>query len=49
MNFYDIALDFKIMDAFDDLANPPYVLTSVLQNGWLTNSIKKSVCTFKLS
>jgi len=42
MNFYDIALDFIIMDAFDDLANPPYVLTSVLQNGWLTNSIKKS-------
>ena len=43
MSFYDIVLDFIIMDSFDDLANPPYVLTSVLQNGWLTDSFKESV------
>ena len=46
MGFYDIVLDFVIMDSFDDLANPPYVLTSVMQNSWLADSIKSSVSIF---
>ncbi|XP_065068836.1 mitoguardin 2-like [Rhopilema esculentum] len=42
MSFYDIVLDFIIMDSFDDLEEPPYALTSVIQNGWLSNSIKET-------
>ena len=43
MSFYDIVLDFIIMDSFDDLEEPPYALTSVIQNGWISNSIKETV------
>lgn len=43
MSFYDIVLDFVIMDSFDDLEKPPYALTAVIQNGWIPNSVKLSV------
>ena len=46
MSFYDIVLDFVIMDSFDDLENPPYALTAVIQNGWIPNSVKLSVSYF---
>lgn len=42
MTFYDVVLDFIIMDSFDDLENPPSQLVSVLSNRWLTNSIKET-------
>lgn len=42
MNFYDIALDFIILDAFEDLENPPSAITSVIQNRWLSESFKKT-------
>lgn len=40
--FYDIALDFIILDAFDDLDNPPSSVTAVVQNRWLSNGFKES-------
>ena len=43
MNVYDIALDFVLLDAFDDLENPPSAFVSVLKNTWITNGMKKSV------
>lgn len=42
MTFYDVVLDFIIMDSFDDLANPPRQLVAVLGNRWLTSSIKET-------
>lgn len=42
MTFYDIVLDFIIMDSFDDLDRPPSQLITVLGNRWLANSIKES-------
>lgn len=43
MNVYDIAMDFVLLDAFDDLDNPPSTIVAVLQNRWITDGMKKSV------
>ena len=47
MNVYDVALDFMLLDAFDDLSNPPSALLSVIQNGWLSDGIKQSVSSLR--
>lgn len=41
MNFFDIVLDFIILDAFEDLENPPSSVTAVVQNRWLSNGFKE--------
>ncbi|XP_037790679.1 mitoguardin-like [Penaeus monodon] len=42
LTFYDIVLDFILMDAFDDLESPPSSVTAVVQNRWLSNGFKES-------
>lgn len=44
MNFYDIVLDFILMDSFEDLENPPTSIQNVISNRWLNNSFKETVC-----
>ncbi|KAJ8300905.1 hypothetical protein KUTeg_022424 [Tegillarca granosa] len=41
-SFYDIVLDFMLMDAFDDLTNPPSSVTTVINNRWLSNGFKET-------
>lgn len=49
MNVYDIALDFVLLDAFDDMDHPPSAIVAVLQNSWITDRMKQSVsCLFQL-
>lgn len=43
VSFYDVALDFILLDSFDDLVQPPAAVTAVMQNRWLTDSMKQSV------
>ena len=43
MNVYDIALDFVLLDAFDDIEHPPSAIVSVLSNTWITAGMKQSV------
>ncbi|XP_053328799.1 mitoguardin 2 isoform X2 [Spea bombifrons] len=42
MNFFDIAMDFILMDAFEDLENPPSSVIAVLRNRWLSDSFKET-------
>jgi hypothetical protein len=42
MNFYDIALDFVLLDAFEDLDDPPSAITAVINNSWLSASFKQT-------
>ncbi|XP_064648697.1 mitoguardin 2-like [Lineus longissimus] len=42
LSFYDIVLDFILMDAFDDLESPPSSVTTVVQNRWLSNGFKET-------
>lgn len=43
MTFYDICLDFIILDSFRDLDAPPASVTAVVQNRWLSNGFKETV------
>ncbi|XP_071801837.1 mitoguardin 2-like isoform X1 [Asterias amurensis] len=42
LSFYDIVLDFLLLDAFDDLEDPPTSITCVTQNRWLSNRVKET-------
>lgn len=43
LNFYDIVLDFILMDSFEDLENPPISIQNVVNNRWLNTSFKETV------
>lgn len=45
MTFYDIALDFIILDAFKDLDTPPGSVLAVVQNRFLSNGFKETALT----
>lgn len=49
MTFYDICLDFIILDSFRDLDAPPASVTAVVQNRWLSNGFKETVRPSSLS
>ncbi|XP_052580741.1 mitoguardin 2 isoform X3 [Peromyscus californicus insignis] len=42
MSFFDIVLDFILMDAFEDLETPPSSVLAVLRNRWLSDSFKET-------
>nr|XP_057917425.1 mitoguardin 1 [Doryrhamphus excisus] len=42
LNFYDIVLDFILMDSFEDLENPPICIQNVVNNRWLNSSFKET-------
>ncbi|XP_072220677.1 mitoguardin 1 [Leuresthes tenuis] len=41
-NFYDIVLDFILMDSFEDLENPPISIQNMINNRWLNSSFKET-------
>ncbi|KAG7259883.1 hypothetical protein CRUP_038008 [Coryphaenoides rupestris] len=43
LNFYDIVLDFILMDSFEDLENPPVSIQNVVNNRWLNSSFKETL------
>ncbi|XP_023219603.1 mitoguardin 2-like [Centruroides sculpturatus] len=43
LSFYDVVLDFIILDAFEDLESPPSSVVAVVQNRWLSNGFKETV------
>ncbi|RMX41349.1 hypothetical protein pdam_00012792 [Pocillopora damicornis] len=45
ISFYDVLLDFVLLDAFDDLATPPYTVATAVQNRWLSARIKETALT----
>ncbi|KNC78430.1 hypothetical protein SARC_09144, partial [Sphaeroforma arctica JP610] len=45
VSFYDIVLDFIVLDAFEDLDNPPGTIMTVLNNSWIPNSMKETAVT----
>uniref|UniRef100_A0A6A7G9H4 Mitoguardin-like n=1 Tax=Hirondellea gigas TaxID=1518452 RepID=A0A6A7G9H4_9CRUS len=42
ITFYDVLLDFILLDAFEDLEQPPSSVIAVVQNRWLSNGFKES-------
>lgn len=45
ITFYDIVLDFIILDAFKDLDSPPVSVIAVVQNRFLSNGFKETALT----
>lgn len=45
VSFFDVVLDWCILDAIDDLANPPSAIISVMGNRWLGNDFKRTGMT----
>lgn len=45
MTFFDIVLDFIILDAFKDLDSPPGSVMAVIQNRFLSNGFKETALT----
>lgn len=43
MTFYDVCIDFIILDSFRDLDAPPASVTAVVQNRFLSNGFKETV------
>lgn len=43
MTFYDVCIDFIILDSFKDLDSPPGSVTAVVQNRFLSNGFKETV------
>lgn len=42
ISFYDIVLDYIILDSFDDLENPPSTIMTVAQNSWISAGFRES-------
>ncbi|KAL5239253.1 hypothetical protein ACI65C_006663 [Semiaphis heraclei] len=42
MTFYDIVMDYVLMDAFEDLEAPPTSVIAVIQNRWLSKGFKET-------
>uniref|UniRef100_A0A6M2DKV9 Putative mitoguardin n=1 Tax=Xenopsylla cheopis TaxID=163159 RepID=A0A6M2DKV9_XENCH len=45
LTFYDVVLDYIIIDAFEDLEAPPSSVVAVVQNRWLSNGFKETALT----
>lgn len=43
VTFFDVVLDFILMDAFEDLTQPPSSVVAVINNRWLSNGFKEGV------
>lgn len=41
LSFYDLVLDYIILDSFDDVENPPSAVSSVANNRWLSAGFRE--------
>ncbi len=42
LTFYDIVLDFILLDAFEDLEDPPSAILAAINNRWLSQNFKET-------
>lgn len=47
MNFYDVLIDFILLDAFEELEKPPSSIKAILQNRWISASFRETVGIWK--
>ena len=43
LTFFDVVLDFVLMDAFEDITDPPSTVLTVINNRWLSDGVKERV------
>lgn len=42
INFYDVVIDFILLDAFEEMENPPSSIKAILQNRWISASFRET-------
>ncbi|CAK9809889.1 Miga [Anthophora plagiata] len=42
INFYDVVIDFILLDAFEEVEKPPSSIRAVLQNRWISPSFRET-------
>ncbi|XP_012530749.1 mitoguardin isoform X1 [Monomorium pharaonis] len=42
MNFYDVLIDFILLDAFEDVEKPPPPVRAIVQNRWVSASFRET-------
>lgn len=45
MNFYDVFVDFILLDAFEDVEKPLPPVKAIIQNRWVSASFRETVST----
>ena len=43
INFYDVVIDFVLLDAFEEVEKPPSSIKAILQNRWISASFRETV------
>lgn len=44
LSFYDLVVDYIILESLDDLENPPAVVSSIVSNTWVSSKFRQSAC-----
>lgn len=44
LTFYDLVVDYIILESLDDLENPPAVVSSIVSNKWVSSKFRQSAC-----
>jgi hypothetical protein len=43
INFYDVVIDFVLLDAFEEVEKPPSSIKAILHNRWISASFRETV------
>lgn len=43
INFFDVLIDFVLLDAFEEVEKPPSSIKAILQNRWISASFRETV------
>lgn len=49
LSFYDLVVDYIILESLDDLENPPSVVSSIVSNTWVSAKFRQSACQSAVS
>lgn len=49
LSFYDLVVDYIILESLDDLENPPAVVSSIVSNTWVSAKFRQSACQSAVS
>lgn len=49
LSFYDLVIDYIMLESLDDLENPPAVVSSIVSNTWVSSKFRQSACQSAVS
>lgn len=44
LSFYDLVIDYIILESLDDLNDPPKMVAGIISNTWVSSSFRQSAC-----